>query len=151
MVVTALHDYCDHDKACEDKSTKIEALRGLITLECMVIFFMWVKYVMAVRKFKNENHPPDLYRHEFREMVFGKSLYGNTERSPGSTQQAPTYPPEAIEESDILQLQSELLVYLCPQIGQELDMRRVVTEGGRYHPQLSNPNHPGGVAPLSEI
>ena len=42
----------------------------------------------------------------------------------------PTYPTESQDEVDVLELQSELLVYLCPGLGQEQDhLRDIVTVG----------------------
>ncbi len=125
--VTGLHDYCDHNTntSCEEKETDIEALRGLISLECMVVAFMWVKYIMAVRKFKKDNRPPDLYRTEFRDQVLGLRM----PISPGNN----VWPPESRDEVDILELQSELLLYLCPNIGVEADvLQQVITQARSY-------------------
>ena len=71
LTVTAIHDHCDHsqDPSCQNKEAKIEALRGLITIECMIIAFMWLKYIMVVKKFKKDKSPPDLQRKEFRQQV----------------------------------------------------------------------------------
>ena len=71
LTVTAIHDHCDHsqDPSCQNKEAKIEALRGLITIECMIIAFMWLKYIMVVKKFKKDKCPPDLHRKEFRQQV----------------------------------------------------------------------------------
>lgn len=129
VTVTAVHDICDHssDASCEDKETKIELLRGLITLQCMGVAFMWVKYIMAVKKFKKDNRPPDLYRSEFRQQVLGIPSLGSLNTSYEQGMRTPVYPPvESRDETDLLNIQSELLVYLCPVIGQENDDRLVL-------------------------
>ena len=76
LTVTAIHDHCDHsqDPSCQNKEAKIEALRGLITIECMIIAFMWLKYIMVVKKFKKDKSPPDLQRKEFRQQVMHNSV-----------------------------------------------------------------------------
>ena len=121
ITTTVLVDYCDHfrdkDPSCEDKETKIEILRGLVILECMAVAFMWVKYIMAVKKFKKDNNPPDLYRPEFREQVLGLRSSGCLSRQSELEAPAVYRPPESREEIDILEKQTELLLYLCPAIG----------------------------------
>ena len=54
LTVTAIHDRCDNssDPTCDRNWGGIEILRGLITLECMIIAFMWVKYIVV----RNKNH-----------------------------------------------------------------------------------------------
>jgi hypothetical protein len=133
VTVTALHDYCDHSNEginCEDKSTKIECLRGLISLECMIIAFMWLKYIMVVRKFKKDAAPPDVYRKAFIDSL----LNPQPPREPQLPGQ-PYYPTDdrAEDEIDLVEIQSELLMYLCPTIGQERDMRRVITNEESPH------------------
>ena len=50
----------------------IELLRAIICLECMIVSFMWTKYIVAVKKFKKDNKKPDVYREEFRRRVLNK-------------------------------------------------------------------------------
>merc|ERR1712018_295180 len=99
LTVTAIHDKCDHSKdpSCQDKEAKIEALRGLITIECMIIAFMWLKYVMVVRKFKKDKSPPDLYRTEFRRQIIQLHRASGCDSANG-----PTYPTEIQDEVDIM-------------------------------------------------
>lgn len=138
IAVTALHDYCDNnaDASCEDKETKVEVLRGLITIQCMAVSFMWVKYIMAVKKFKKEAKPPDLYREDFREQILGmRSGQGeaNGQTSTNGRDVAVFPPPEPRTNLDILQIQTELLVYLCPDIGKEPDYLRQIMSPSSYY------------------
>ena len=40
----------------------------------MIIAFMWLKYIMVVKKFKKDKSPPDLQRKEFRQQVMHNSV-----------------------------------------------------------------------------
>ena len=129
VTVTAIHD--NEDRSGHESrggGPKVEALRGLITLECMIIAFMWLKYVMVVKKFKKDKSPPDLQRPEFREKILN---YRNNQASTNSNGCAVRIPEAENHVSvDVLELQSELLVYLCPELGQEQDrLRQIVTLG----------------------
>ena len=127
VTVTAIHD--NEDRSGHESrggGPKVEALRGLITLECMIIAFMWLKYVMVVKKFKKDKSPPDLHRPEFREKILN---YRN--QASAATGCAARIPEAENHVSvDVLELQSELFVYLCPELGQEQDrLRQIVTLG----------------------
>ena len=127
VTVTAIHD--NEDRSGQENhggGPKVEALRGLITLECMIIAFMWLKYVMVVKKFKKDKSPPDLHRPEFREKILN---YRN--QASAATGCAARIPEAENNVSvDVLELQSELFVYLCPELGQEQDrLRQIVTLG----------------------
>ena len=130
VTVTAIHD--NEDRSGHESrggGPKVEALRGLITLECMIIAFMWLKYVMVVKKFKKDKSPPDLHRPEFREKILN---YRNNQASITTSNGCVVRIPEAENHVsvDVLELQSELLVYLCPELGQEQDrLRQIVTLG----------------------
>lgn len=126
VTVTAIHDSEDRSgQETHGGGTKVEALRGLITLECMIIAFMWLKYVMVVKKFKKDKSPPDLHRPEFREKILN---YRNHASANGCAARIPE--AETHISVDVLELQSELLVYLCPELGQEQDrLRQIVTLG----------------------
>lgn len=100
LTVTALHDYCDHGPDgvdnCPDKFTKVDYLRGLITLECMTIACIWVNYIMHVRDFHKKAYRPDIYRQDFVHTV------------------CPEFAPEFLNENlpstrDILEKQAELI------------------------------------------
>jgi len=70
ITYTILHDYCDSSPSnCPDKFLKVDYLRGLITLECMIIAFIWVKYIVNVRKFHAKSQKPDMYRKDFVETI----------------------------------------------------------------------------------
>jgi len=116
---TALSDSCYPKENCP-KWMNIELLRAIICLECMIVSFMWTKYIVAVKKFKKDNKKPDVYREEFRRRVLNKGL----DISGGSDQ--PIDNPESVDEIDVMELQSELLVCLCPKITQEPDILRQI-------------------------
>ena len=48
---------------------QVDYLRGLITLECMTIGCIWVRYILNVRDFHRKAYRPDIYREEFVQMV----------------------------------------------------------------------------------
>lgn len=48
---------------------QVDYLRGLITVECMTITCIWVKYILDVRDFHRKAHRPDIYREEFVQLV----------------------------------------------------------------------------------
>ena len=64
LTSTGLHDYCDHNAGdCSaNKFTNIDFLRGVITVECLAIAFMWFYYMNLVRKFNREANKPDYVR-----------------------------------------------------------------------------------------
>jgi len=120
---TILNDSCDSDKECA-KHYEIELLRALICVEGLTVMFMWTKYIVAVRKFKKDNKKPDVYREDFRRKVLNKprviaddpNCSGNA-----STSTSALLPTESHDETDVAELQSELLVLLCPTLGKESD------------------------------
>ena len=92
VAAVALEDYCDNnasDHSCEYKETKIEVLRGLITVQVLTISYMWTKYLMTVYKFQKKNIAPDLWRREFRDRVFNFAPRTMSSRVPS--------PDEAVE------------------------------------------------------
>ena len=48
---------------------QVDYLRGLITLECMTIACIWVRYILNVRDFHKKAYRPDIYREDFVQMV----------------------------------------------------------------------------------
>ena len=61
MVMTILHDYCDPDQAnrCKDRFMKVDWLRGLITVECMIIMSLFSYYIIKMREFNRSRKLPD--------------------------------------------------------------------------------------------
>ena len=45
---TVLHDYCDKFVYTSNKFTNIDFLRGIITVECIFVMFMWFYYSRQV-------------------------------------------------------------------------------------------------------
>jgi len=118
---TILNDACDFDKECA-KHHEIELLRALICVEGLTVMFMWTKYIVAVRKFKKDNKKPDVYREDFRRKVLNKprEIAGDPNCS-GDASTSTLLPTESRDEIDVAELQSELLVLLCPTLGKESD------------------------------
>jgi len=113
IVETALEDYCESVGGCESKETKIEVLRGFITLECMSVSFMWTKYIVLCKKFKKTRRVPDLWRPDFRAEV----LNLRTPTPNSGDQSVEVFPPHnPRNEYDLLEIQTELLNYLVPAI-----------------------------------
>jgi len=65
LVVIILHDLCDDNKACSHSFTKVDYLRGLITLESLVVLCCSVSYILLVREFNSKQLPPDVMRDDF--------------------------------------------------------------------------------------
>ena len=127
VTAVALEDYCDNndeDPGCQAKETKIEVLRGLIVLEGLSVASMWLKYVMDHRKFTKEKSCPDMWREDFREKVLKPRLTSTPSEESESRQVYPERPPT---QEYIMELQAELLVLLCPDIGQTEDLRQRIT------------------------
>jgi hypothetical protein len=106
-----LYESCDAKPDCM-AAINIELLRAIIVLECMTVAFMWTRYIVAVKKFKKENRRPDIFREEFRRRVLPA---GNAEFRDQETND---------EKLEVMVLQSELLIQLCPKIGEEPDILR---------------------------
>merc|ERR1711862_869512 len=119
---TILNDSCGTDPNCE-RSYNIELLRALICIECMTVMFMWTKYIVAVRKFKKDKKKPDVYREDFRRKVLKKTreITAGDPNCSGDTSTLLPSITESRDEIDVGELQSELLILLCPLIGQETD------------------------------
>ena len=111
MTDKVLYESCDAKADCM-AAINIELLRAIIVLECMTVAFMWTRYIVAVKKFKKENRRPDIFREEFRRRVLPA---GNAEFRDQETND---------EKLEVMVLQSELLIQLCPKIGEEPDILR---------------------------
>lgn len=113
VTVTALHDVCDPDR-CEDKFTKVDYLRGLITLECLIILCLIGNYIINVREFHAKALPADVYRQDFMSMVVPEGQLppqGSIGSAPGQT-----------TKEEILEKQAELIRYL-QEHAQDLDKK----------------------------
>merc|ERR1712179_705056 len=119
---TALNDSCYPKENCP-KWVNIELLRAIICLECMIVSFMWTKYIVAIKKFKKDNQRPDIYRDAFRRRVLNQGIDVSATSAEILNAQNTQH---AFDEVDVMELQSELLVCLCPKIAQEPDLLRQI-------------------------
>merc|ERR1712228_256142 len=69
IVVMILHDLCDGGKGCSHTFTKVDYLRGLITLESMVVVCLVVSYMYILRDHNAKALLPDVLREEFTSAV----------------------------------------------------------------------------------
>lgn len=100
ITVTALHDYCDKDTSmCYNKFTKVDCLRGLVTLECMIIICLWVRYIIHVKEFNRTKPLPDLYRKTYIDAICN-----------AVEDARPCF--EAAEEKNLLDRQSQLILHI---------------------------------------
>ena len=53
LTSTVLHDYCETHVCKSNKFTNIDFLRGIITVECIVVAFMWFYYSRQVNSALN--------------------------------------------------------------------------------------------------
>ena len=67
IVVIILHDLCDSGKGCSHTFTKVNYLRGLITLESMVVVCLVVSYILS--EHNKKALLPDVLRKEFTSAV----------------------------------------------------------------------------------
>eukprot|EP00088_Acartia_fossae_P065944 TRINITY_DN8144_c0_g1_i1.p1 TRINITY_DN8144_c0_g1~~TRINITY_DN8144_c0_g1_i1.p1 ORF type:complete len:243 (+),score=34.92 TRINITY_DN8144_c0_g1_i1:40-768(+) len=65
LIVIILHDLCDDDQTCSHTFTKVDYLRGLITLESLVVICCNVSYIIILREFNKKQSPPDVLREDF--------------------------------------------------------------------------------------
>lgn len=76
IVVMILHDLCDSSKTCSNSFTKVDYLRGLITLESMVVICLVVSYIMLLSDFHKRELPPDVMREDLSNSVMLNSTNG---------------------------------------------------------------------------
>merc|ERR1712179_338200 len=119
---TALNDSCYPKENCP-KWVNIELLRAIICLECLIVSFLWTKYIVAIKKFKKDNQRPDIYRDAFRRRVLNQGIDVSATSAEILNAQNTQH---AFDEVDVMELQSELLVCLCPKIAQEPDLLRQI-------------------------
>jgi len=113
VTITALHDYCDPDY-CEDKFTRVDYLRGLITLECLIIISLWTYYCITVKKFNKTQPVPDcMNKGMLAEMMVSTmedgADVGSTHEITNSGHLRPLEPPS---NDQILERQAEVIRYL---------------------------------------
>lgn len=68
LTSTALNDYCDQTH-CKNKLFKVDYLRVLITLLCLIVLCCWGNYAINVRDFNKERKKPDILREEARRRL----------------------------------------------------------------------------------
>jgi len=100
LVVIILHDMCDNNVACSHSFTKVDYLRGLITLESLVVICCVVSYIIILRDFNSKELPPDVMREDFMSSVM---LNRNVE-SVGCQEQN--------QIMEVMERQAELIRYL---------------------------------------
>merc|ERR1719430_29715 len=69
IVVMILHDLCDNNQHCSRTFTKVDYLRGLITLESMVVVCLVVSYIYILADHNKRELPPDVLREEFTSSI----------------------------------------------------------------------------------
>jgi len=70
IVVIILHDLCDTSaNNCIHTFTKVDYLRGLISLESMIVICIAVSYIVILREFNTKQLPPDVLRDDFTSSI----------------------------------------------------------------------------------
>ena len=77
IVVMILHDLCDSSRDCSHSFTKVDYLRGLITLESMVVICLVVSYLMILSEFHKKQLPPDVMRDDLSSSIMLNNTNGN--------------------------------------------------------------------------
>ena len=98
IVVMILHDLCDSGKGCSHTFTKVDYLRGLITLESMVVVCLVVSYIYILSEHNKKALLPDVLREEFTSAV--------TPRNDIVGSQGPD------QVSEVMERQAEMIRYL---------------------------------------
>lgn len=101
IVVMILHDLCDSNKQCSHTFTKVDYLRGLITMESMVIICLVVSYILLLADFHKKQLPPDMLREDITNSAMLNSTNGEMIGSPEQGQMV-----------DVLERQAEMIRYL---------------------------------------
>ena len=77
-VVVILHDLCVED--CRSSFTRVDYLRGLITLESLVVMCLVANYLYLLAEFHASSLPPDVLREEVYPITTGHAdLVGSLE------------------------------------------------------------------------
>ena len=147
LTVSILDDYCEAHPTdggknssslsmmspCTlDKLTRVDALRGLISIECMAIGALWTYYTQMVRGFNKEKKHPDIFEEEMlrglqqdADEAAGRRGRGRASRQNSQDQQqdensVAVYGPAAMQSYElhskavrdkVLELQAEKLRY----------------------------------------
>jgi len=64
IVVMILHDLCEDEHMCSHTFSKVDYLRGLITLESLVVICLVVSYIYILSDHNNKALPPDVLRED---------------------------------------------------------------------------------------
>ena len=96
IVVMILHDLCDSGKGCSHTFTKVDYLRGLITLESMVVVCLVVSYIYILSEHNKKALLPDVLREEFTSAVL-----------PNSAQFVGSQGPDQV--SEVMERQAEMI------------------------------------------
>merc|ERR1719410_1015749 len=73
IVVMILHDLCDSNSSCSHTFTKVDYLRGLITLESLVVICLVVSYILILTDHHNKQLPPDVLRDDLTSSIMQNS------------------------------------------------------------------------------
>jgi len=74
MVTVILNDFCDTSFDCLHSLTKVDYLRGLLTLESLVVLCLAINYIYVLSIFHASRQPPDVLRDELWERQVVGSL-----------------------------------------------------------------------------
>merc|ERR1712179_92971 len=69
IVVMILHDLCDSNNSCTHTFTKVDYLRGLVTLESLVVICLVVSYILILTDHHNKQLPPDVMREDLTSSI----------------------------------------------------------------------------------
>merc|ERR1712025_903527 len=101
IVVMVLHDLCDSSRECSRTFTKVDYLRGLITLESLVVICLVVSYILLLADHHKKQLPPDVLREDLTDSVMLNSSNGEVIGCVG--------PDQMVE---VLERQAEMIRYL---------------------------------------
>merc|ERR1712025_907546 len=101
IVVMILHDLCDSNNSCTHTFTKVDYLRGLITLESLVVICLVVSYIIILVEFNKRQLPPDVLREDINNTVMLSESNGEVVGCVSPDQMV-----------DVLERQAEMIRYL---------------------------------------
>ena len=97
IVVMILHDLCDSGKGCSHTFTKVDYLRGLITLESMVVVCLVVSYIYILSEHNKKALLPDVLREEFTSAVLPNPQFVGSQG------------PDHDQVSEVMERQAEMI------------------------------------------